>query len=225
MAAIPTGAALCHKDEAHNRGWGGVMVGAAVVGVGGVALWAMQAGPSEPKGSDRVEVAAAALYKQGVALHKEGGAAKLQQAARLMIQAADSGYAPAQRTLGWYCRHGIGVKRDFKEAARRYQQAVDQDDAQAQYELSVLYMSAIGVKYRPKEARRLAGLSAAQGYEAASNALEGRDPRHEAVLDRAADPNTGIPKRVVDDGIDVVESAARNKPGTGNRTANERSVF
>ena len=95
-----------------------------------------------------MDTQAAALYSQGVALWKEGGSAKLQkvfglgllhsrrlswctaQAADLMIRAAESGHAPAQRTLGWYYRHGIGVKRDYNESARRYQQAVDQNDAQ-----------------------------------------------------------------------------------------------
>lgn len=240
LAVVPTGAVLCQKDEAQNRSWGSAMVGAAILGVGGVALWyrkrgasTMYTAASETKDEDpktdikgvHVDTQAAALYSQGVALWKEGGSAKLQKAADLMIRAAESGHAPAQRTLGWYYRHGIGVKRDYNESARRYQQAVDQNDAQAQYELSVLYMSALGVKYKPKEARRLAGLAAAQGYEAATNALEGRDPRHEAVLQRAADPNTGMPKRVADDGIDVVEATPRNQPGTGNRTANQRSVL
>ena len=43
----------------------------------------------------------------------------------------------------------------------------------------------------------------------------------QAMLERAADPNTGMPKRVHDDGIDAVEDAPRNSFGTGGRTAKE----
>ena len=70
-----------------------------------------------------------------------------------------------------------------------------------------------------QKANALAKEAAAQGYEAAANALEGRDPRLEAALKRAADPNVGMPKRVIDDGIDPVEDAPRNMVGSGTRTA------
>lgn len=65
----------------------------------------------------------------------------------------------------------------------------------------------------------LAEAAAAKGYAAAANAIAGQDPRLEETMKRAADPNTGMPKRVSDDGIDVVEPVARNMVGTGTRSA------
>ena len=56
-------------------------------------------------------------------------------------------------------------------------------------------------------------------YLKAANAIAGQDPRLEETMKRAADPNTGMPKRVSDDGIDVVEPVARNMVGTGTRSA------
>ena len=145
--------------------------------------------------SDRQRREADAKYQEALALHKKakakGKKEPLLEAGILFQAAADMGSAAAQRTLGWHHRHGIGVKRDFKEAARRYQQAVDQGDAQAQYELAVLYMSGLGVEYNPKEAKRLAELASSQGYEAASNAMSGTDPRMEAGMKAAADESRG----------------------------------
>ena len=91
-----------------------------------------------------------------------------------------------------------------------------QGHAQAQYELAAMYMSGLGVKRNPEEARRLAKLSAEQGYSAAINALEGTDPRMEMYMEKAADPNVGIPKVDIcvhtDVHIPVCDNAATLQP-------------
>jgi len=219
-----SGKAACAEEDAAPASWcrnvGVGVAGVAVVGLAAVAVLKLgdgtQAAAATPQKSRiAVDSEAQRCYEQGQKVQQEGGTRALREAHQFYLKAADAGHPEAQRTLGWHYRHGKGVKRDYTEALRRYEQAAQQGHAQAQYELAVLHMSGLGTPRNAEKAHRWAQLAAEQGYAAALNGLEGIDPRYEELMERAADPNVGLPKRVGGDGIDTVEEVARNVPGHG----------
>ena len=76
------------------------------------------------------------LYEEGIRLYHgdESG-----QAAELFLEAAEAGYAEAQRWLGVMYNHGLSFERDDKKAAFWYEEAAKQGHAEAQADLAELY--------------------------------------------------------------------------------------
>ncbi len=85
------------------------------------------------------------------------------EAARLVRQAADRGYARAQKSLGDFYFNGLGVKKDEEEAARWFQKAADQGDAGAESSLGSMYADGIGVKQDLSKALDLLQKGASHG--------------------------------------------------------------
>lgn len=56
--------------------------------------------------------------------------------ARLYMQAADLGYAPAQTELGYCYDYGVGVEKNIEKAFECFKRAADQGNSTAQYELA-----------------------------------------------------------------------------------------
>jgi hypothetical protein len=62
-----------------------------------------------------------------------------------MINAADSGDARAQQSLGFSYDHGLDVPKDDAEAVRWYRLAAEQGFAMAQVNLGMMYSAGKGV--------------------------------------------------------------------------------
>lgn len=79
--------------------------------------------------------------------------------------AAGEGYAPAQTSLAYFYRHGVGgVSKDKVEEARLNRLAADQGDAVGQANLGAMYLEGLGgVPQNPLEGLRLTKLSADRG--------------------------------------------------------------
>ena len=90
--------------------------------------------------------------------------ANLKSAMKVWLQAARSGDAEAQTTLGEIFEQGLGVPPDYDAARRWYEMAAAQEDARALTNLGNLYERGLGVAQDPAMAlqlyRRAAGLPA-----------------------------------------------------------------
>lgn len=82
----------------------------------------------------------AKLMRTGALGHRDAAGA-----VRLLEQAVQQGYAPAQTELGVVYEEGDGVARDFQRALRFYQQAQASGDAYAMYRLARLHLQGRGV--------------------------------------------------------------------------------
>jgi hypothetical protein len=69
----------------------------------------------------------------------------LSKAAKLLGEAAQAGYAPAETDLAAAYANGSGIQQDFSEAANWYRRAAEHDDALAQYTLGRIYLAGRGV--------------------------------------------------------------------------------
>jgi TPR repeat protein len=92
------------------------------------------------KGDPAALLNLAVLHQRGFGL-----TTNLEEAARLVTQAAEMGFAPAQTQLGLYLGEGIGVPRDKVKAVSWYEKAAAQNFATAEYLLGYCYLYGQGV--------------------------------------------------------------------------------
>ena len=102
------------------------------------------------------------------------------------IEAANSGLAEAQLTVGNYFEKGIGVEPDLAQAVMWYERAAQQDFAAAQYLLGNAFEQGAGIECNLEEAVRWYRQAASQGLPAAQLALS----RLDSVMGRGSDPDT-----------------------------------
>jgi hypothetical protein len=87
-------------------------------------------------------------------------------------RAADQGNEHAQFYLGWLYESGQGVQQNYGKAAEYYQRAANHGNAHAQCNLGVLYFNGRGVPKNKARAIELYRQSAAQGNAAAIENLK-----------------------------------------------------
>lgn len=93
------------------------------------------------------------------------------EAARLYRQAAEQGYAPAQRELGDLYRLGRGVGQDAAQAEAWLRKAAEQGDLDARFLLAVVLRGDDGGHTNSPEAARLMREAAEQGFVQAQREL------------------------------------------------------
>src|SRR5574344_1771571 len=86
------------------------------------------------------------------------------QKASDFIQAAQSGNAKAQDSLGICYEKGLGIGINYIEAVKWYELAAEQGLADAQHNLGVCYLLGHGVEEDYTQAVKLWRMSANQGY-------------------------------------------------------------
>ena len=88
-------------------------------------------------------------------------------------KSADQGFAPAQASLGFALREGIGAPRNCPESVTYYRMSADQGDVDAQLNLGIMYKNGCeGVPENRDEAVRYLRMAARQGNAAAQNNLQ-----------------------------------------------------
>jgi hypothetical protein len=83
-----------------------------------------------------------------------------KEAAKLLRNTADKGFASAQYYLGRAYEGGKGVIQDRSEAAKWYRKAAVQGNADAQYHLGRLYLTGDGVEQNKARGMKWIGISA-----------------------------------------------------------------
>jgi hypothetical protein len=125
----------------------------------------------------------ASCYDLGLHVRPDG-----KESIRLLTEAANQGYAPAEYELGRIYLYGRGIPIDYVKALLWERKAAEQDDPRAQRDLAFMYERGFGVPADPAEAAKWNRKAAAQGQPDAQTHLakaldEGagvsRDP-HEA---------------------------------------------
>lgn len=92
----------------------------------------------------------------------------------LVSEAAESGYAPAQFTLGMYYLFGDRLPLDPERAAKNFLAASNQGYPAAQYEYGLALLHGVGVAVDAAEGMRLIRAAAAAGNESAREFTQGR---------------------------------------------------
>ena len=110
-----------------------------------------------------------------------------REAMRWYRLAAEQGFTPAQRALGYMYQLGQGAPQDYKEAMRWYRLAAEQGDAPAQRGLSAMYRDGEGVPEDYKEAVRWARMAAEQG-----------DADSQVFLGAAYERGKGVPQDYIE---------------------------
>lgn len=97
---------------------------------------------------------------------------------------AEQGVTDAQYYLGFRHMIGRGVEHDYSQAEYWLKKAADKGDSRAQYELGIIYATDSGpveytAYYDLEKAKYWYGKAAAQGYEAAAEALKKLEKKEE----------------------------------------------
>lgn len=98
---------------------------------------------------------------------KELEAGNLMTAMRLLREAAETGYAPAQARLGYI----LDQSEEDTEAVAWFRKAADQGNAEGAYRLGKMYTKGEGVERDPVEAGKWMLLAAENGYLLAMRAM------------------------------------------------------
>lgn len=107
---------------------------------------------------------AQALYLTGRKYeHGDGVARDYMEAVKWYRQAAERGYAPAQKSLGFFYGTGQGVAKDDVEAAKWYLKGAEQGDRELQRIMGTRYELGTGVPVDPQEAMKWYRKAADQG--------------------------------------------------------------
>ncbi len=101
-------------------------------------------------------------YQLARAYYKEK---KYDKVLKLVQPLANQGYAPAQASLGFLYRKGIGVIQDYKKAFKWLQKSANQGNASAQTNLGYMYANGKGVIQDYSKAFELFQKSANQGND------------------------------------------------------------
>ena len=82
---------------------------------------------------------------------------------RLLTEAAEQGYVPAQYQIGRIYLYGRGIPADYQKALLWEKKAAEQGDSRAQRDLAFMYERGFGVKPDPAQAAAWNRKAAAQG--------------------------------------------------------------
>lgn len=86
-------------------------------------------------------------------------------------KAAEQGYAPAQKQLGFIYDNGIRVEEDDSQAFEWYRLAAEQGVTEAQFMLGTLYMNGEGISKDTTKGNELIKRAGTKGYENATQTL------------------------------------------------------
>lgn len=106
-----------------------------------------------------------------------------RESIRLLTEAAEQGYAPAEYELGRIYLYGRGVPADYRKALLWEQKAAEQGDPRAQRDLAFMYERGFGVAPDPAQAAAWNRKAAAQGV-----------PEAQLHLAKALDQGSGVSK-------------------------------
>ncbi|HYX52902.1 MAG TPA: tetratricopeptide repeat protein [Candidatus Limnocylindrales bacterium] len=120
----------------------------------------------------------ASCYDLGMHVSPDG-----KESIRLLGEAANQGYAPAEYELGRIYLYGRGIPADYAKALTWVQKAADQGNPRAQRDLAFMYERGLGVTADPARAAEWNRKAAAQGNSEA-----------QLQLARALDQGSGVDK-------------------------------
>ena len=106
-----------------------------------------------------------------------------RESIRLLTEAAEQGYAPAQYEIGRIYLYGRGIPADYQKALLWEQKAAEQGDPRAQRDLAFMYERGFGVAPDPAQAAAWNRRAAAQGV-----------PEAQLHLAKALDQGSGVSK-------------------------------
>lgn len=92
-------------------------------------------------------------------------------AIKWFTKASEAGSSDADYSLGYFYRHGLGVKVDNEKAVDYYQRAADKNYKFAYEELADMYLQALGVKFDPEKALFLYQRAANEDIASAQTSL------------------------------------------------------
>jgi TPR repeat protein len=136
----------------------------------------------------------ASCYDLGRHMQPDG-----KESIRLLTEAAEQGYAPAQYEVGRIYLYGRGVPIDYAKALLWEQKAAEKGDPRAQRDLAFMYERGFGVPADPAQAAAWNRKAAAQGH-----------PEAQAQLARALDEGVGVRKNP-DEAHQLYAKAARQE--------------
>ena len=116
--------------------------------------------------AENVDALAEILYDQAQSMWSAG---QKEEAVEYFMQAAESGYAPAQNTVGYLYEKGDTLEKDMDEALYWYEEAANQGYAMAQHNLGVLYREGDGVEQDYELSFEWLTKAAEQGYADSQN--------------------------------------------------------
>jgi uncharacterized protein len=122
------------------------------------------------------QTALASCYDLGLHVQPDG-----KESIRLLTEAANQDYAPAEYELGRIYLYGRGIPVDYAKALLWERKAADHGDARAQRDLAFMYERGFGVPADPAEAAQWNLRAAVQGNTQA-----------QAQLARALETGTGV---------------------------------
>src|SRR6267154_1938270 len=108
------------------------------------------------------QTALASCYDLGQHVQPDGKAS-----IRLLTEAANQGYAPAEYELGRIYLYGRGIEADYAQALLWERKAAEQGDPRAQRDLAFMYERGFGVAADPAQAAEWNRKAALQGHPAA----------------------------------------------------------
>jgi uncharacterized protein len=106
-----------------------------------------------------------------------------RESIRLLTEAANQGYAPAEYELGRIYLYGRGIEADYAQALLWERKAAEQGDPRAQRDLAFMYERGLGVEH-----------DAAQTASLNRKAAEKGDPQAQLRLAEALESGDGIVK-------------------------------
>lgn len=133
-------------------------------------------------------------YDRGMHVQPDG-----KESIRLLTEAAEQGYAPAQYEVGRIYLYGRGVPIDYARALLWERKAAERGDPRAQRDLAFMYERGFGVPADPAEAAAWNRKAAVQGH-----------PEAQAQLARALDEGVGVQKNP-DEAHKLYAKAARQE--------------
>ena len=140
------------------------------------------------------QTALASCYDRGMHVQPDG-----KESIRLLTEAAQQGYMPAQYEVGRIYLYGRGVPIDYAKALLWEQKAAEQGDPRAQRDMAFMYERGFGVPADPTQAAKWNRKAAAQGH-----------PEAQAQLARALDEGAGVRKNP-DEAHQLYAKAARQE--------------
>ena len=143
------------------------------------------------------QMAMAKCYDQGRHVPANG-----QEALRLLTEAGNQGYAPAEYELGRIYLYGRGVPADYEKALVWEKKAAEKGDVRAQRDLALMYERGFGVTADAAQAAEWNRKAAGQGH-----------PEAQAHLARALDQGAGVAKNPDEARVWYAKAAEKNQPG------------
>jgi hypothetical protein len=143
------------------------------------------------------QMAMASCHDQGRHVPVNG-----QESLRLLTEAANQGYAPAEYELGRIYLYGRGIPADYDKALVWEKKAADKGDVRAQRDLALMYERGFGVTADAAQAAEWNRKAAGQGHAEA-----------QAHLARALDQGAGVAKNPDEARDWYAKAAEKDHPG------------